>query len=116
MGHEVVNLGPCPPEASVIHACRQVRPELVVFSTTNGHGRLEAPALVRRIRECHDIVSPWTAIGGKIDCVGGSTATTGELLAAGFDAVFPESDGLVPFIEWVGWLERVGRGPLVPVA
>ena len=115
LGHEVTNLGPCPPEDLVVEACRRTRPDVLVLSTTNGHGHLEAPPLIRRVRECREQPSPWAAIGGKLDCGDGSTATAEELRAAGFDAVFPESEGLDPFVAWIGGLGHVGRSPLVPV-
>lgn len=93
-GHEVTNLGVCPPDATVMDACRGAgRPDLLVLSTVNGHGHLDGLRLIRAIRRDAELAGLPVVIGGKLGVRGADDAGLGRrLLDAGFQAVFNESD------------------------
>jgi methylaspartate mutase sigma subunit len=96
-GHEVVNLGPCVPESLLVETCRRLRPDLVVVSSVNGHGVLDGLRAIAAIRAVPVLASLPVIIGGKLTTTGAlSTAQLGQLAAAGFDAVFNDTD-LAPF-------------------
>ncbi|MGW2991231.1 cobalamin B12-binding domain-containing protein [Streptomyces sp. NPDC001193] len=48
-GHEVVNLGACPPDDEVVAACLRECPDALVVSTVNGHGHMDGERLVRTL-------------------------------------------------------------------
>ncbi|MFJ4789508.1 cobalamin B12-binding domain-containing protein [Streptomyces sp. NPDC088794] len=95
-GHEVTNLGVCPPDATVMDACRGAdRPDLVVLSTVNGHGHLDGLRLIRAIRRDAELALLPVVIGGKLGVRGGDDGFGERLLDAGFNAVFNESEAPV---------------------
>lgn len=91
LGYEVVNLGPCVPDRELIERCRAIGPAMVVMSSVNGHGHADGLRVIRRLRDCPELRATPVVIGGKL-----SVSTdrldeiAGELVAAGFDAVFPD--------------------------
>ncbi|MGW4808357.1 cobalamin B12-binding domain-containing protein, partial [Kitasatospora sp. NPDC004272] len=99
-GHSVLNLGPCVPERLLVDTVELTRPDLIVFSSVNGHGHLDG------LRAAHALdANPLTrgipkVIGGRL----GITAGEGEaerrtaLLAAGFDEVHPDGAGPEPLL------------------
>lgn len=91
LGHPVVNLGPCVPDEVLIEECRRIDPVLVVLGSVNGHGCTDGLRVARRLRGCPDLAATPLVIGGKLtvsdEDPGGYTRA---LLAAGFDAVFPD--------------------------
>ncbi|MGA5837627.1 cobalamin B12-binding domain-containing protein [Streptomyces pseudogriseolus] len=93
MGHEVVSLGPCVPDRLLLDSVRRVRPDLLVVSTVNGHGRIDGVRMIRRLRA--DPVARHTpaVIGGKLGVAGEEegTAAARALVEAGFDAVFTDT-------------------------
>lgn len=93
-GHEVTNLGVCPPDATVMDACRGPgRPDLLVLSTVNGHGHLDGLRLIRAIRRDAELAGLPVVIGGKLGVRGGDGEGFGRrLIEAGFQAVFDESE------------------------
>ncbi|MFE6285167.1 cobalamin B12-binding domain-containing protein [Streptomyces sp. NPDC057877] len=97
-GHEVTNVGVCPPDATVMAACRGAdRPDLLVLSTVNGHGRLDGLRLIRALRADPELAALPVVIGGKLGVRGtGDAASLRQLLDAGFDAVFDESPRTTP--------------------
>jgi methylaspartate mutase sigma subunit len=101
LGHVVINLGSCPPQDLIVARCRALRPDLVVLSTLNGHGHIEGPELVRRIRLDRDLHDLHIVIGGKLNCSDNAAESNALLLSVGFDEVFDADDGLQPFIEFV---------------
>jgi methylmalonyl-CoA mutase cobalamin-binding subunit len=91
-GNEVLNLGPCVPDAIVLEAVRQYRPDAIVVSSVNGHGFLDGGRLIRILRNdpCGREVP--AVIGGKPGILGeGNDRYRDELLMAGFDAVFADT-------------------------
>ncbi|WP_131740933.1 cobalamin B12-binding domain-containing protein [Actinomadura roseirufa] len=109
MGHDVVNLGPCVPDDLLVAACRRHRPDVVVISTVNGHGHIDGPRVVRRLRA--EAVPPEVPvlIGGKLTVGRGGAGRVAALLAAGFDGVYEDDDGVA---EFCGYLEGLRRPAL----
>lgn len=88
-GHEVVNLGPCVPDALLVETARSCRPSAVVISTVNGHGRIDGARLARAVRRDPETAQLPMVIGGKLGIEGTSSDDeVSRLLEAGFDAVF----------------------------
>jgi methylaspartate mutase sigma subunit len=88
-GHEVVNLGPCVPDALLVETARSCRPSAIVISTVNGHGRIDGARLARAVRRDPGTARLPMVIGGKLGIEGTSTGDeVSRLLEAGFDAVF----------------------------
>ncbi|MER7941886.1 cobalamin B12-binding domain-containing protein [Streptomyces sp. NPDC017201] len=109
LGHEVANLGNTTPDATIVEACRTGRPDLLVLSTVNGHGRTDGLRLIRTLRAVPSLAALPVVIGGKLGIDGRDHAGT-RLTAAGYDAVFddaaeggPES-GLARFESFLGAL------------
>ncbi|MEU5868029.1 MULTISPECIES: cobalamin-dependent protein [unclassified Nonomuraea] len=90
-GHAVANLGACVPDDLLIDRCRDLRPDLLVMSSVNGHGRHDAARAARRLRQCPQTAGVPAVIGGKLGIAGRPNSRLApELLAAGFDRVFGE--------------------------
>lgn len=91
LGCRTVNLGACTPADLLRSAVAAHRPGLVVISTVNGHGWLEAPDLARRLRGAAGGADVPLVIGGKLGTEPAAAAGYARtVLAAGFDAVFDE--------------------------
>jgi methylaspartate mutase sigma subunit len=104
LGHTVTNLGACVPEAELAARCRTIQPDLIVLSSVNGHGSQDGMRAIAALRECPELLTTPTVIGGKLDTVGGDPTLTGQLLDAGFDAVFIDADALGAFRAFVAFL------------
>ncbi|WP_326699324.1 cobalamin-dependent protein [Streptomyces sp. NBC_01754] len=108
LGYEVVNLGPCVPDETLVEECRALRPELVVISSVNGHGHQDGLRLIGALRGCEALVATPVVIGGKLaisDENPGQVAR--ELAAAGYDAVFPDgTSGVADFRAFLGMMSR----------
>ncbi|MEU4786193.1 cobalamin B12-binding domain-containing protein [Nocardiopsis alba] len=101
MGHEVVNIGSCVPEETLIRECLERRPDLVVVSSVNGHGFNDALGLIRNVRSVPGLERTPFVVGGKLGVDGvRDVGFTRRLLQEGFDAVFGEDD-LAGFREFV---------------
>ncbi|MFI7672191.1 cobalamin B12-binding domain-containing protein [Actinophytocola sp. NPDC049390] len=93
-GHRVVNLGACVPDDLLVAECLRVRPDLVVLSTVNGHGRQDGRRVIGRLRACPELVATPVVIGGKLGIDGPRAQDhRAALLDAGFDAVFEDGSG-----------------------
>ncbi|MGW6454811.1 cobalamin B12-binding domain-containing protein [Streptomyces sp. NPDC055078] len=115
MGHEVTNLGSCVPDDLVIEQCRLLRPDLLVISSVNGHGALDGRRMIERLRVRPELRDLTAVIGGKLGVAGGAEGPHGPaLLAAGFDAVFEETDGTDAFRRLLGRVAEVPPGPRRP--
>jgi methylmalonyl-CoA mutase cobalamin-binding subunit len=102
LGHEVVNVGACVPDELLIAECRRTAPDMVVVSSVNGHGHLDGRRLIGRLRAEPDLRHLPVVIGGKLGTKGAENGTYGpELMAAGFDAVFEDSEGIAPFRQYL---------------
>jgi methylaspartate mutase sigma subunit len=93
LGCEVTNLGACVPDSLVIDTVRRIRPEAVVCSTVNGHGRIDGARMIRALRADPDpdVAGVPAIIGGKLGIDGDDDgAALAELLDAGFTTVFTD--------------------------
>ena len=116
LGCRVTNLGACVPDEAILRACREQRPDLVVISSLNGHGRQDGLRLIGALRADAALAALPVVIGGKLDTVGGGDGrTAGSLMAAGFDAVFEDGTGLTRLASFVGALAPRGAAPLAAV-
>lgn len=88
-GHYVANCGPCVPVEEAIERCVLERAQLLVISTVNGHGLIEAGSYITRIKADSRLIGLRVVLGGKLG-VNGSTseAEVAQLMALGFDAIF----------------------------
>lgn len=92
MGHEVINLGPCVPDRLLLDSVRRIRPDLLVVSTVNGHGRLDGARVIRKLRADPVAGDTPAVIGGKLGIDGETgSAAARDLVDAGFDAVFTDT-------------------------
>jgi methylaspartate mutase sigma subunit len=102
-GYDVVNLGPCVPDDVLAFECRTRQPEMIVISSVNGHGHQDGLRVIEQLRSCDALAATPIVIGGKLGTDGGEgTERTGELVAAGFDAVF--EDGRTPIAAFYSFL------------
>ncbi|MFJ3173895.1 cobalamin B12-binding domain-containing protein [Streptomyces roseus] len=92
-GHQVSNLGSTTPDAEILRACRTERPDLLVISSVNGHGRLDGLRLIRALRAVPALRGLPVVIGGKLGIDGRdhAGAAAAHLTAAGYDAVFDDA-------------------------
>lgn len=106
LGYEVINLGPCVPDRVLVDACREAAPDLVVISSVNGHGHQDGLRVIDALRSCGELAATPVVIGGKLGVAGQqSDAAIGELISAGFDAVFDDaSTATREFSRFVGAL------------
>lgn len=90
MGHRVINLGPCTPPTLVVESSRDARPDCVVVSTINGHGRVDGARLIAALRAEPDLARIPVVIGGKLGINGDRDADLrDDMHELGYDAVFP---------------------------
>lgn len=98
LGHTVVNLGACVPDRLLIDECRELRPDLVVISTVNGHGFIDGRRLIGRIRAVPELADTPVVIGGMLGIAGPDGRRSHDLLlAAGFTAVFDDGARIPAF-------------------
>ncbi|MCG5218869.1 cobalamin B12-binding domain-containing protein [Streptosporangium sp. KLBMP 9127] len=98
MGHQVVNLGACVPDATLVAECLARPPDLVVVSTVNGHGAHDGLHLIRALRDHPRLPRFPVVIGGRLGTDGiADPARTRRLLDAGFDGVFDAGADLSEF-------------------
>ncbi|MFE0461519.1 cobalamin B12-binding domain-containing protein [Kitasatospora sp. NPDC058965] len=120
LGYQVVNLGPTVPDELLVEECRELAPALIVLSSVNGHGFQDGLRVAGRLRDCRDLAATPLVIGGKLG-IGGEQDEDriGELLAAGFDAVFQDgATGLADFqrfIDTATGASRLAGRPGLPV-
>ncbi|MFI6744476.1 cobalamin B12-binding domain-containing protein [Nonomuraea sp. NPDC050451] len=94
-GHQVTNLGPCTPVEEIIESCSAEHASLLVLSTVNGHGVIEAPSCIRAIRRVPGLAGLQVVIGGKLGVAGPLPPDQAqELLRLGYDAVFDTPDSI----------------------
>jgi methylmalonyl-CoA mutase cobalamin-binding subunit len=89
-GYRVHNLGACVPDDLLVGSCRELRPDLLVVSSVNGHGAIDGQRVIRRLRATPGLTVLPAVIGGKLGTDGeaGAEARRSRLTSAGFDAVF----------------------------
>ncbi|MEV0695760.1 cobalamin-dependent protein [Streptomyces sp. NPDC050388] len=92
-GHDVTNLGPCTPDDLVLRSAVELRPDLIVVSSVNGHGHQDGLRLVRALRTRPELAGTTMVIGGKLGTDGlRNVGQVRRLLAAGYDRVFDDGD------------------------
>ena len=101
-GHDVTNFGPCVGDGILLARCRETAPDLIVFSTVNGHGRQDGSRIIKLLRATPDLRSVPVVIGGMLGLAGpGHNADAQTLIDAGFDAVFGSGNDLDRFLSFV---------------
>ncbi|MEU4219860.1 cobalamin-dependent protein [Actinoplanes sp. NPDC026623] len=110
-GYSVRNLGACVPVEDLVAGCLMERPQLLVLSTVNGHGLIEAPSYIRRVRERAELHGLVVVIGGKLN-VGGTVADDDvrRLLHLGFDGVFTTVDSVQEFRRFLTHTGKAAAG------
>lgn len=102
LGHRVTNLGSCVPDQLMVDECLAHRPDLIVVSTVNGHGLNDGRRVIGRLRDRTELRGTPIVIGGKLGISGAEQGShVGELVDAGFDAVFEDSAGILGFHDFV---------------
>jgi len=89
----VTNLGACVPDDLLVDEVRRIRPDAVVCSTVNGHGRIDGARMIRRLRADPDpdVAGVPAILGGKLGIDGDrDPGVLSELLEAGFTTVFTD--------------------------
>lgn len=98
LGHTVLNLGACVPDQLLLDECLEVRPDLVVISTVNGHGFIDGRRLIGRIRAVPELAETPVVIGGMLGIAGPDGRQSHDLLLdAGFTAVFDDGARIPAF-------------------
>ncbi|MEY9946739.1 cobalamin B12-binding domain-containing protein [Kitasatospora sp. GAS1066B] len=116
-GCAVTNLGACVPVATLVGESAQVRPDLIVISTVNGHGLHEGLDLARAVRASEELRQVPLVIGGKLDTAGSRTdADFLPLLEAGFDAVLVGETAVPELLALLERLPEPVARPLTPPA
>lgn len=97
-GFPVENLGPCTPVELLVSRCEDIAPKLLALSTVNGHGVIELPALLRRLRRIPQLHAARIVIGGQLTTTGEPAASVvQELLDSGADRVYTAPADLAAF-------------------
>jgi methylaspartate mutase sigma subunit len=111
-GFRVANLGPCVPEDMLVARCCELRPQLVVISSVNGHGHQDGLRAIARLRARPELAGVPVVIGGKlgVSAVGRSDRAE-ALLAAGYDAVYDDAGGTESFLSLVASLAAAPAAP-----
>lgn len=105
-GHVVHNAGPCSTAAEVAARCRAHDAKLLVLSTINGHGVIEAASYLTRLQADPALAHVRVVIGGNLG-INGELAVdeVARLYSCGFDGVFTSSAALDEFDAFLGALE-----------
>lgn len=110
-GHVVLNTGPCVTAAEVAARCRAHDAELLVLSTVNGHGVIEAPDYLAHVRADPALARLCVVIGGNLSTNGQlDLDEVSRLYSCGFDGVFTSSVSLEEFDAFLGALEAKPTG------
>ncbi|RSS28493.1 hypothetical protein EF906_35725 [Streptomyces sp. WAC08241] len=73
--------------------CLELRPELVVVSSVNGHGFTDGLRLIRALRAVPELAGTPVVIGGKLVTDGlRNVGMVRRLTAAGYDRVFDDGE------------------------
>lgn len=113
LGYQVVNLGPCVPDDVLVGECLDIKPDLLVVSTVNGHGYQDGLRVIERLREHSELAATPAVIGGKLGVTeDDADGRSRELMAAGFDAVFADgADPVGAFHHFIDVFEGAGVVP-----
>lgn len=107
-GYRSLNLGPCTPVEEVVAACIELSPDLVVVSTINGLGMLDAGHLIHAIQAA-TVDHPPVVIGGNFGLeLDADTVRTIQIL--GYSEVFLGESAVPRFVQYLETLKR-SRSP-----
>lgn len=107
LGHEVINLGNCVPLGLLLESMVSYRPDLLVISTINGHGHIEAVEAAQAIKKTPHLSSTRMVIGGKLGTRGEDNKRYSQkLIEAGFEAVFMDDQ---PIGDFTKYLENLSK-------
>lgn len=110
-GHVVHNTGPCVTAAEVAARCRAHGADLLVLSTVNGHGVIEAPDYLTEIRADAGLERMRVVLGGNLSTNGKlDLGDVSRLHSSGFDAVFTSPTALDEFAAFLAPLEAKPAG------
>ncbi len=111
LGCDVVNLGACTPDALVAEALQTHRPDLLVVSSVNGHGAMDATRLLAELRGRGLLDATRAVVGGKLSVAGALAVPARDaLLAAGAHEVLGEdAEALARIVQEV-CVQRAARG------
>ncbi|MFJ4519124.1 cobalamin B12-binding domain-containing protein [Streptomyces sp. NPDC088816] len=114
LGYHVINLGPCVPDDVLVAECRRIDPVLLVIGSVNGHGSTDGLRAVTRLRACPELAATPMVIGGKLTVSDEDIGRHARaLMAAGFDAVFPDqASDAADFTAFVASLPSAARPAL----
>lgn len=97
-GFYVENLGVCTDPVELAGKVRDLSPELVVISTTNGHGAFSAIETIEMLRQFQVLHHSKVVVGGKLTTDPRRAAAIVEpLREAGYAGVFVGDDALSAF-------------------
>jgi methylaspartate mutase sigma subunit len=103
-GYQVTHAGACSSPDTVLQIGRSCCADLVVMSTVNGHGSIEAAAYARRLRQTSDLARVPIVLGGKLRTDGRDHLEVDSMRAAGYDAVFIGPSALQAFQSYLAEL------------
>lgn len=99
---QVENLGSCTPLDVIVQHCREHRPDLLVISSVNGHGLIEAPAVIEKIRGEQELTGMPIVLGGILNVEGAvSDDEVAALQDLGCDEVLVGNDAVDNFREYL---------------
>ena len=108
-GYVVRNLGACPPISTIVAECRTARPDIVVVSSLNGHGRVEGAALISSLRAETELSDVPVVIGGMLTTGHDDRDAATELRVLGYSAVFVGVGAVPAFRAFLETIPRAGR-------
>ncbi|MFF5714446.1 cobalamin B12-binding domain-containing protein [Streptomyces sp. NPDC012756] len=110
-GHSVLNLGPCVPEQLLVDTVGMTDPDLVVFSSVNGHGHQDGLRAARALRADERTRSVPMVIGGLLGISPeGASTRAAELLDAGYDEVYADGTPPTALLRRLAGLDGACRG------
>lgn len=99
LGIDVINLGSCLPIHELVRRTKELLPTLLVVSSINGHGEIEALTLIRALRQAGVVNAPRVVIGGKLAVsFDRERALLRLLLRAGYAGVYIGTDSWEAFV------------------
>jgi methylaspartate mutase sigma subunit len=95
----VINLGSCLPIQELVRRAEELVPDLVVVSSINGHGEIEALTLIRALRQAGVLTASRVVIGGKLAVSPERERALVRLLRrAGYAGVYMGTDSWEAFV------------------
>jgi methylaspartate mutase sigma subunit len=99
LGMDVINLGSCLPIQELVRRAEELVPNLLVVSSINGHGEIEALTLIRALHQAGVLAALRVVIGGKLAVSPErERALVGHLLRSGYAGVYLGTDSWEAFV------------------